>query len=229
MQSDIQGLKITPEQLRHLCGTDVQAVQQFSVTNLIRLDIGKDPPKVVRYLPLMVAAAIGATHGILSQTLKLVLPFNLLLLLLELAVGFTIAKSMQLLWVKKNLTDALKGLLQDVEKYNNLLKYIDINDQLEAVGNQNVKVQNREEVISALKLTREELVQALKTERILRKNHYFIDGHPELFSENLTALTALQVSDRAGEHGRLLNEALEIAVGAREEIRKISQENNPSK
>ncbi len=135
-----------------------------------------------------------------------------------------VAKSIQLLWVKKNMTDSLKGLIQDVDRYNDLLKYIDINDQLEAAGNPEVKGQKRERVISALPLTREELVRALKTERILRKNNYFIDRHPELFSEKLTALTALQVRDRACEHGRLLNEALQIALCAREEMRKLSKE-----
>ncbi len=84
MKSDLQGLKISPEELIHLCGVDVQAVNRLSVKNLIRLEIGRDAPTPVRYFTLIVAGAIGATHGIISQSLKLVSPFNLLFLLIEL-------------------------------------------------------------------------------------------------------------------------------------------------
>jgi hypothetical protein len=38
------------------------------------------------------------------------------------------------------------------------------------------------------------------------------------------ALTALQVSDQASEQGRLLNEALQIVVDVREEMRKLQNQ-----
>lgn len=112
-------------------------------------------------------------------------------------------------------------LFEDVERFNSVIQAIDINDKIEAAGNPTVSLKNRARVIEALELTRADLVRALKTERILRENKRFIDRNPELFANNLESLAALQVSDRATEHGRILNEAMQIAVGVREEMRKL--------
>ncbi|MDW8453227.1 MAG: hypothetical protein RML39_07205 [Oscillatoriaceae cyanobacterium SKYGB_i_bin93] len=69
-------------------------------------------------------------------------------------------------------------------------------------------------------MTRSDLVRALKTERILRKNKDFIARNPEIFANNLAVLTTLQVSDRASEQGRLLNEALQVAISTQEEMKR---------
>jgi hypothetical protein len=63
--------------------------------------------------------------------------------------------------------------------------------------------------------------------RILRENKDFIDRRYELFANiesNLAALMALDVSDRASEYGRLLNEALEIGMSVHKEVRKLQNE-----
>jgi hypothetical protein len=67
------------------------------------------------------------------------------------------------------------------------------------------------------------LICALKTERILRENKKFIAGTTELFDNNLTTLQALQVNEEASEHRRLLGEALQIAVGVQEEMKKLEE------
>jgi hypothetical protein len=38
------------------------------------------------------------------------------------------------------------------------------------------------------------------------------------------ALNALQINDKASEHGRLLNEALQIVVDVQEEMRKLQDQ-----
>ncbi|MDV2992929.1 MAG: hypothetical protein N4J56_002583 [Chroococcidiopsis sp. SAG 2025] len=121
---------------------------------------------------------------------------------------------------------SLVKLLDDIDRYNDVIKSIYINDQIEEAGNPEVGIKDREKVVEALQLTRIDLVRALKTEKILRENKRFIARNPELFANNLTALTALQVSDRASEHGRLLNEALQIAVSAQAEMRKLKQQHS---
>jgi hypothetical protein len=123
---------------------------------------------------------------------------------------------------KKNRN--LVRIFEDITRYNSLIKAIDINDQIEAVGNSGVRLKNREQVIQALRLTREDIIRALKTERILRENENFIKLNSQLFENNLMALTALQVSDEASEHGRLLNEALQIVVDVQEEMRKLQNQ-----
>jgi len=121
-------------------------------------------------------------------------------------------------WVKFK---SVRRLVNEVDRYSAVIKAVDINDQLEEAGNPGVGLSDREKVIQALGIMKADLVRALKTERILRENKKFIAKHPQLFTSNLTALTALQLSDRASEYGRVLDQALQIAVGVQEEMRKL--------
>jgi hypothetical protein len=111
-----------------------------------------------------------------------------------------------------------------VKRYNSIIKAIDINDQIEEAGNPEVVIQERESVIEALKLTKADLVRALKTERILRENKNFILSNTELFANNLATLAAMQVHEQATEHGRLLNEALQIALDVQHEMKKLQSQ-----
>ncbi|MEG4959528.1 MULTISPECIES: hypothetical protein [unclassified Microcoleus] len=127
-------------------------------------------------------------------------------------------------WVKAKPLATLAGLLDEVEKYHEVIQALDIIDRLTAAGNLQANLINRADAIEALKITRESLVCALKTERILRENQKFIGRRYELFANiesNLAALMALDVSDRATEYGRLLNEALEIGMSVHKEVRKL--------
>jgi len=138
---------------------------------------------------------------------------------LAIAVGWNVYK-----WVKAKPLATLAGLLDEVEKYREVIEALDIIDRLTAAGNLQANSLNRQDALEALKITRESLVCALRTERILRENKKFIDRRYELFANiesNLAALMALDVSDRATEYGRLLNEALEIGMSAHKEVRKL--------
>nr|WP_228056167.1 hypothetical protein [Microcoleus sp. LEGE 07076] len=127
-------------------------------------------------------------------------------------------------WMKTKPLLMLASLLDEVEKYNEVIKALDIIDRLTAAGNLQANLINRQDAIEALKITRESLVCALKTERILRENQEFIGRRYELFANiesNLAALMAIDVSDRATEYGRLLNDALEIGMSVQKEVRKL--------
>jgi hypothetical protein len=115
----------------------------------------------------------------------------------------------------------LVRLLEDVGRYHNAIATLEIHDQLAAAGNSMIVFEDRSRIISALQLTREDLVRALKTEKVLRQHRRFIDRNAEFFTDNLTALAALQVGDLASERGRLLHEALEIAVSVQSEMKKL--------
>jgi hypothetical protein len=128
--------------------------------------------------------------------------------------------------LKKNMTSSLEILLKDVERYNSVIKAININDQIEDAGNAGVSIKEREKVIAALKLTRADLIRALRTERILRENKNFILSNTELFTNNLATLTAMQVTEQATEHGRLLNEALQIALDVQYEMKTLQSQSN---
>jgi hypothetical protein len=119
-----------------------------------------------------------------------------------------------------------KNLFDEVDKYNTVVKAIDISDRLEAAGNKGASLRDREKIIAALKHTRENLMCALKTERILRENKKLIARNPELFANNLTVSQSLQIIEEANEQGRLLSEALQVAVGVQEEMKDLEEEQN---
>ncbi len=222
VRPDLKELPISKTELKRLSGLDIEAVNHFSIPTLLSLDPGPDSPGLIRYLPFLVAFAVGLTYPVAIALLNLTFPFEWLFLSTQLVVGLFLTKLVQFFWVKKHVGQSLPGLLHEVERFNDIIRVIDINDRLEEVGNPDVHLRDREQVIQALQLTKEDLIRALRTERILRKHKSFIARNPEIFANNLTALAALQVTDKASEHGRLLNEALQIALSAHEEIGKLS-------
>jgi hypothetical protein len=116
---------------------------------------------------------------------------------------------------------AVHSILDKVSNYRKLIKAIDINDQLEEAGNFSLSLSDRQKVLEALKFTRDDLIRALKTEKILRENKEFIDSNPHMFAHNLANLQALQVSEQASEYGRILDETLQVAVSIQQELKKL--------
>jgi hypothetical protein len=220
VQSDLLGLEISQGELRRLIGTDPDDV--------FRPSILRNSEKRWSFLlnELLIGLAltpiiVGVIYTfIIFPTLGSSIPVAIILLI----VVPILVTAVRWLWLKKNRSKLLMNLLDEVDKYHAVIKAITINDQLEDTGHPGVSLTEREKVVQGLQLTREDLVRALKIERILRENKALISTQPDLFSNNLRNLEAMQVSsDRASEYGRLLNEALEIAVGVEEEMRKLQR------
>lgn len=112
---------------------------------------------------------------------------------------------------------ALKHLVLEVDKFNNTVNNVFVLDRLREVGNP-VAFSDREKIINALRLTREDLVRAIKTEKILRENPNF---RPEKFSNNIAALEAMQISDRANSYGEYFDETMQIAVSVQDELKAL--------
>jgi benzoyl-CoA reductase/2-hydroxyglutaryl-CoA dehydratase subunit BcrC/BadD/HgdB len=136
-------------------------------------------------------------------------------------------------WLQRNNQKALSSLLDEVERYNAVIKAIQINDQLEETGIAPTSLSDREalllsadrqKVIQALTLIKEDLVRALRAERVLRENQSFLISNPELLITNLRTLQSLQVNDQASEYSRILNEALQIATSVQQEMTKLQNE-----
>ena len=96
----------------------------------------------------------------------------------------------------------LKGILKEIKQYNELIKAIDINDQLEYANNRQTNITDREKIIEALKLTRLDLIRALNIEKILWENKGFIQKNPTMFVNSLEALESLKMRDKASEYGQ---------------------------
>lgn len=211
MRPDLEGLEVTRGELRRLIGFAPRHIFAPFWTRVGWLTLGYF---AVNY------GAIALLRFILLTTSPLTLPWTAHFLI-SLILAVTTALYQRWHWLNHSVTIPLRNLLADVKQFNLMVKAIHINDQLEDAGNPSVAIQERERVLEALWLTREDLVRALKTERILRDNKDFIANNTALFDNNISALTALQVSDRASEQGQLLNEALQIAISTQEEMRRL--------
>jgi len=115
------------------------------------------------------------------------------------------------------------------ERYNEIIEAVRIMDELGAVNQLAVELLDRDEVLRALNATRESLICALMTERILRKHKRFIARRQALFAQietNLATVQTLQVNSEADEYGQLLNDALQIAMNVRQEVDRLNGDSN---
>ena len=129
------------------------------------------------------------------------------------------------MWLKIKQFRSLLHLLDEVDKYNEVVEAVNILDKLEAVGNLQVKSLNRDKILEALNVTRDSLVCGLMTEKILRDNRGLLARNYDLFNNienNLTTLRTLEVNNQANEYGQLLNNALQIGMSVRKEMQKLS-------
>jgi hypothetical protein len=212
MKPDLQGLEITKGELKRLTGIALRNISAPFWRRVLWLSLWYFS---VNYLAI-------AAFSLLLMALQLALPGSSHLIL-SLALGISMAVYHRWSWLQKNVSPTLRNLIDDVKQFNSVFKAIRINDQLEEAGNTSLAIKDRDRVLQALWLTREDLVRALKTERILRENEELIATTPALFDNNISALSAMQVGDRATEHGRILNEALEIAMSTQEEMKRLQQ------
>ncbi len=212
MQTDLQELEITRGELKHCSGVSLNSV--FRPPTL--KNFFSELIKTFLIICLLFLSCFILTKGFPEQL------FLLLIVHITAVVSLVSNDASKIYFSLKNRN--LIKIFDDVNRYNAVIKAIDINDQLEAVGNPSVRLENREQVIHVLSLVKEDIIRALKTERILRENAKFIKLNSQLFESNLMALIALQVSDQASEHGRLLNEVLQIVVDVQEEMRKLQSQ-----
>jgi hypothetical protein len=238
VRNDLQNLEISQKELENLTNLPVNS-QLIIIRNFLK--------NFCKKILAQIKGSEGATVVFLSfsVTIFAYLIFDILikifaawidipswiLLTILTFVGYIGTQTSLYYWwrnqqkiLKKNMTTSLEILLKDVERYNSVIKAIDINDQIEDAGNSEVSIKEREKVIAALKLTRADLIRALKTEKILRENKNFILSNTDLFANNLATLTSMQVTEQATEHGRLLNEALQIALDVQYEMKTLQSQ-----
>jgi hypothetical protein len=212
MQADLQGLEITKGEIKHCSGVSIDAVFRPPTFRKFVSEIGKTS------LVILFICLSGIILGLIwKEQMVSLITIDVIASIILLLDDF---RKISFSYKNRNLV----RMFEDVKRFNSVIKAIDLNDQIEAVGNPGVRLKNREKVIHALKLAREDIIRALRTERILRENEKFIKLNHELFETNIAALTALQANDQASEYGQLLNEALQIVVDVREEMRKLQDQ-----
>ncbi|WP_413171405.1 hypothetical protein [Anabaena azotica] len=235
MRDDLVGLEISHQQLEELTNLPVHNELILITKSLKKL--GKYLIEKMRGTEGATVVFIGCCTFVFAYLLfdiflkifiiKIPIPSGILLILFSVWMGGFIQTILYMIWkvknnfLKSNMTNSLRILLNDVKRYNDVINAININDQIEEAGNLEVGIKQRKKVIAALNLTKSDLIRALKTERILRENKNFILSNSELFANNLATLTSMQVTEQATEHGRLLNEALQIALDVQHEMSRL--------
>ncbi|MEG5159428.1 hypothetical protein QUB37_03125 [Microcoleus sp. AT3-A2] len=231
IQADLEQLKIPEKELEDLSGI---ALSDGFAADFYRPAALREGKKlfsllVNELLIFCVTLVVSLPVALLANkhNVGLFSDSDIFVRVLQLTLGWSLAITVAwnvYKWVKAKPLATLAGLLDEVEKYHEVIQALDIIDRLTDAGNLQANLINRGDAIEALTITRESLVCALKTERILRENQQFIGRRYELFANiesNLAALMAVDVSDRATEYGRLLNEALEIGMSVHKEVRKL--------
>lgn len=217
LQQDLLGLEISPGEIKHLSGIDPE--------DILRPSIWRDSCKKWSFWLNEISIALALTPILLGVVyVFIILPTRgaslkwAILLMVLFPIIIVIGR---LIWLKKHSPDLLVNLLDEIDKYHTLIKAIDIKYQLETVSNSNISLGDRKKVIAALQLTREDLVRALKSDRILRENKNLLVTNTEFLTNNLAAIHALQINASADEYGRLLNQSLQISLTVQEEMRKL--------
>jgi hypothetical protein len=233
MQSDLEELRITQKELENLSGLDVNEVFMGGTW---RPSIIRYPKRLLSFLMtevftfglilifcLPIGLIVARSFGGLTEGASSTAQF------LQVSFGVSVAIALLwnlYMWQKGKSMKMLAHLLDEVDKHNEIIAAVDVIDELGAVKNSTISLIDRGEVLAALTATRESLVCALMTEKILRKHQRFIARRHELFSNietNLAALQNLQVNNQADEYGQLLNEALEIGMSVHQEIKKFER------
>lgn len=232
MQRDLQDLKITELEVEKLSG---KSLSDILMVNLYQLPLGFSRKQL---LSIMLNQIV-----VFGLTLIISLPLTLLMItktsyasddprlislfiriVFAISLGITLCWNIYMWWKTKPLKELAK-LQNEVNKYNQVIMAVEIMDRLAAVGNLEVNLINRNDVVQALQVTRESLICALQTEIILRENQDLMMQRYELFASmenNLSALMNFDVRNQATEYGKLLNEALEIGMSVQKEVRKLS-------
>lgn len=217
MQPDLLGLEISQGELRRLTGFDPDDVFRPSImqNSQKRQMFWLNESLIVIALTPLIAVGL---HLFIIRPLIGASVITSIILIIIVALAVILGRW---LWRSKTCPKTLTMLLDEVDKYHTVIKAIDINDQLETTGHPNTSLTDREKVISALQLIREDLVRALRCERILRDNKELLANHQQLLVNNLASLQALAVSDSATQYSQLLNQSLQIASDVQAEMRKL--------
>jgi predicted PurR-regulated permease PerM len=231
MKADLEELRITRKELEKLTGLDIS---EAFIGHVIRPVVFRSSKRLVSFLLtevfifglilifcLPIGLLIGRSSGRLTSDAQSTIAF----LQITIGASTTIAALWNLyIWQKSKELQTLGHLLDEVDKHNEILQAVDVIDELGAVQHSTISLIKREEVVDALRATRESLVCALMTEKILRKHQRFIARRHELFTNieaNLATLQTLKVNNQANEYGRLLNEALEIGMSVHREMQRF--------
>lgn len=237
MRADLADLKISDRELERLTGCDVGDIFIGGVFGgTYRISALQNPKKLVAFclteavvfllivvftLPLSLFLTSGA-NGVTNASSIL----RFLFVAASVAIAILLAWNLYMKWRGKHLRSLMR-LLDEVDRYEDMLSAIAVLDRLETVNierNLNSALQNRSEILEAIHLTRDNLIAGLTTEKILRENRGLLARQQDLLTSietNLSLVRSLEVKHQADEYGKFLNEALQIGISVHQEVQRL--------
>ena len=209
MRSELQNLEITTGELKHLSGLGMNQVYRPATGRKFAQEGFKTSITLILIL---------ISYGILAAVFERHHP--LLMIIHAIAAAGVIFDDLYKIGVTVKNSDLVK-IFDEVERYNAIVRTLILYDDLERAGNSNVKIDRQEQILTALNWIRADLIRALKTERILRKNRRFIAKHQELLETDFNTLIAPFDADETTEPGRLLRESLQLARDVHQQLQQL--------
>ncbi len=123
---------------------------------------------------------------------------------------------------------SLLNLLNELEHYEKVVTIFYRMDKLISDGYMEQDKVNRQQMIAALKVTKNSFFHALKAERLVREYRQINlpDELFEILDRNLSELIDFDVQGQDSYYGRLINETLEIGISVHRELRKLQHLNS---
>jgi hypothetical protein len=152
---------------------------------------------------------------------------NLVILIL---LGFCLGLMLLIntyLWVESKKNKSLAILLNKAEQYNQIIKSIKVLEYLESVNltqNSESWANQNTELIEALQIIKDSLIQAFRIEKFIRENRIIINKNSVLFNDienNLTALMTFDFHSSSSQYKELLKDAIQIGITVHKEMRKF--------
>ena len=225
MTSDLQALRITWAELDQVTGLDIGAV---FMGGIIRPSVWRSRRQLLSLV--ITESLVLGTIFIVCVGLGLVLvrqqegfdQLGGLLLGLAGAIAWHLYQ-----WQRSKTFITLARLLDECDRHNDIIQALQVMAELESAQVTTPEFPRHREVLTALQATRDSLISALMTEKILRRHRVLLERRQELFGTietNLATLQSRQVNHQASEYRQLLQEALNIGLAVQQETIQGSAE-----
>ncbi|AUS99647.1 hypothetical protein CLI64_04165 [Nostoc sp. CENA543] len=208
MQPDLIGLEISKGELRRLSGVSPDKVLRLATIASPQQRLKFWQNEILTSL-IIAAVVVGLVYGlVILPTIGSAIPQGIILFI----IVFFVVILGRSLFSRFKIPKSLTKLFDAVDQYHALIVAVDVNDQLAVSGELDDSLNDRDKVITALQLLREDLVRAFKSDRLLRDNKKLFANQEDLSVNNLTNIQSLQANTQASEYSLLLNQVLQIAL-----------------
>lgn len=121
---------------------------------------------------------------------------------------------------KLELLLRLRKLFLECENYNQIINSIGVKDQIAEVLENN-KDETREEILQGLLKIRNNLIKALKLDRIMRENQDVITAHRESLEITFAELEYLDMANNASQYSEFVDDVLNLGINLNKEFEDL--------